>query len=330
GEPLPAAFRRSALPALERALAENRPLASALDELDVRTVPVAAWQLANVNVVQDLELVEQRERALSAAVEAAARHGLESPSPRILADWNDTIVHLAPHAVVARVATSWVAWDKEATYRREIAVAAHASARGGPLVRPSALLAPGPHRARGHVLAFWELLTPEAEAEVEAAEAGRALRAFHEAVADFDEPLPRLDARLERATAAAKALRNVERPDRALLASMVARGRKALRRAGTRHVLHGGPHLSNLLPTAEGPRWIDFDTVCRGPLEWDVAHLPPDAAAAFPEVDPELLAVCRPLVSAEVATWCWHSFGRAPEVDEAARFHLERVRELAG
>ena len=61
-DPLPAAFRRGALPALERALADGRPLASALDELDVRTVAVDARELANVNVVSDLEQVGRRVR----------------------------------------------------------------------------------------------------------------------------------------------------------------------------------------------------------------------------------------------------------------------------
>ena len=55
GDPLPAAFRRSSLPALERALAHARPLASALDELTVGTVTVDAWELVNVNVPTDLE-----------------------------------------------------------------------------------------------------------------------------------------------------------------------------------------------------------------------------------------------------------------------------------
>jgi hypothetical protein len=53
------------------------------------------------------------------------------------------------------------------------------------------------------------------------------------------------------------------------------------------------------------------------------------AARHFPEIDEELLEHMRGLVSAEVAVWCWHAYGRAREVDEAARFHLERVRTLS-
>jgi molybdopterin-guanine dinucleotide biosynthesis protein A len=63
GDPLPAAYRRTALPALERCLAHGRPLGSALAELEVRTLPVDPWELANVNAPADLEAIERRERA---------------------------------------------------------------------------------------------------------------------------------------------------------------------------------------------------------------------------------------------------------------------------
>jgi molybdopterin-guanine dinucleotide biosynthesis protein A len=329
GDPLPAAYRRTALPALERCVANSLPLGSALAELEVRRVPVDRWELANVNVPADLEAIERRERAITAAVEAAARHGLEALSPRVVQDWNDTIVHLTPHRVVARVATSWVAAEKEEAYRRELAVAAHVAARAGPCVRPSSLLPPGPHRARGLVLTFWEYLDAE-PFDAEPVEAGRALRLLHASLADFGGLLPRLDERLDHAAVVARGLDRAAPPDRALLAATFARLRSVFaERAGEELVLHGGPHGSNLLWTADGPRWIDLDTVCRGPLEWDLAHLPAEAAAVFPEADPELLEVARDLVSAEVAIWCWHSYGRAPQVDEAAHFHLERVRQRA-
>ncbi len=105
--------------------------------------------------------------------------------------------------------------------------------------------------------------------------------------------------------------------------------RRVNRAAKTDRAIHGGAHDGNLLRIREGVRWIDFDTACRGPAEWDLAHLPPVAAKYFPKVDAELLELMRGLVSAEVAIWCWRAYGRAREVNDAARFHLERVRALA-
>jgi molybdopterin-guanine dinucleotide biosynthesis protein A len=59
GDPLPGAYRRTALPALDRCLVEERPLATALAELDVRRVEVDPRELANVNVPADLAALER-------------------------------------------------------------------------------------------------------------------------------------------------------------------------------------------------------------------------------------------------------------------------------
>ena len=48
---------------------------------------------------------------------------------------------------------------------------------------------------------------------------------------------------------------------------------------------------------------------------------------ALTELDAQALEVASLLMSACVATWCWAQLGRAPEVDEAAHFHLRRLRE---
>ncbi len=53
--PLPGAYRRTALPALERALADERfRVRDAITELDVAVVAVDAALLSNVNVPEDL------------------------------------------------------------------------------------------------------------------------------------------------------------------------------------------------------------------------------------------------------------------------------------
>jgi aminoglycoside phosphotransferase (APT) family kinase protein len=92
--------------------------------------------------------------------------------------------------------------------------------------------------------------------------------------------------------------------------------------------LHGEPHNGNLLATPKGLRWIDLESVCLGPLEWDFAFLDEDATSFFPQVDGELLAHLRVLNSARVAIWCWSRPDR-PELRRHAEFHLERVRQAA-
>jgi molybdopterin-guanine dinucleotide biosynthesis protein A len=330
--PLPGVYRRSALPVLERRLADGElALRGAADELGAVVVELDAWLLANVNTPADLDAAVRRLAALETATAIGRAQGLEVSEARILQDWNDTVIHLAPAPVVARVGTSRLDRDRGEALARELAVAAHAVARGAPVVSPTTLAPPGPHRARDLVVSLWGYVE-ELPGEPTADEAGTALRALHEALADYSGPLPLLDERLATAQALADdaaALPALGAADRALLAAALRRFRAAALVRAPRRVLHGGPHAANLLRTPDGLRWIDFDTACRGPLEWDLAHLREESLAHFPEADRELLTRMRQLLSAVVAVWCWHQAERAPEVAEAAEFHLERVREAA-
>jgi molybdopterin-guanine dinucleotide biosynthesis protein A len=330
GKPLPGAFRKSALPALERCLERRASVRSALGELDVRTVRLDPFRLGDADTPEELRRLEGRRRALNAAVSVARTQRLDAFEARVIQDWNDTVVHLAPAPVVARVRTSWAAAAEDGgqTYAREIAVATHAAARGGPVVPPAST--PGPFRSDGLVVALWQYAEQLPE-ELTDQDVAHALRALHSALDGFEGELPQLEGRLDRAAAVIsdpEAVPRLDPQDRVFLEATF-RGLRSEAAARSRDVLalHGGAHRGNLLVTPEGPRWIDLDTVCRGPLEWDLAHIGEAAATGFAGHDPELLEVMRGLVGAEVAIWCWHTYGRAPEVDQAAGLHLERLRE---
>ena len=329
GKPVPGAYRKTALAALRRCLSEEASIRSALGELDVRTPALDLWRLADADTPTDLELLARRIQALTAAVEQGAELGLDTSAARILQDWNDTIVHLAPEPVVARVRTSRVRSAERGyeTYAREIAVARHALARNGPVVAPAE--AAGPHLRDGLAISLWEYVE-ELPERLSEHQIGVSLRALHEAFEGFQGSVPRLDERLDRAGEVISdpaALPMLAEADREFLDTTFRELRaEASSQEGDVRVLHGGPHSANLLSTPAGPRWIDLDTVCRGPLEWDLAHVGAEAAQVFPEADRELLATMRRLVGAEVAIWCWHTYGRAPEVDEAAIHHLEALR----
>jgi molybdopterin-guanine dinucleotide biosynthesis protein A len=58
--PLPGAYRRTALAALERCLAGERPLKAALGGLDVRCVPLDPALLADADTVDQLAAIEAR------------------------------------------------------------------------------------------------------------------------------------------------------------------------------------------------------------------------------------------------------------------------------
>jgi molybdopterin-guanine dinucleotide biosynthesis protein A len=321
--PLPGAYRKSALEALERRLASGRlALRDALTELETRVVELDPWELANVNTPADLEAAARRARALGVAVEAAAAHGFDGLEPRILTDWNDTIVHLRPEPLVARVATSPFRVEPEFELAREVAIAREVAARGAPALPPATEPPAGPHLAHGLALTFWPYVDG-AGGEPSPAELAASLRALHEAL---PARLPPFETTLERT--AALELPSLPGDDRRFLAAALRDLRRRLDAFGLpERSLHGGPHRGNLLSTRDGVRWIDLGTACRGPLEWDLAYLPPEAGAVFPELDSEALEVASLLMSACVTIWCWAQYGRAPEVDEAAHFHLRRLRE---
>jgi thiamine kinase-like enzyme len=113
--------------------------------------------------------------------------------------------------------------------------------------------------------------------------------------------------------------------DRRLLTTVLASGAAM---APKQHVLHGSPHDRNILVVNGRPLFIDFETTCVGPLEWDLAHLDDDVAEHDPDgLDFGLLARCRTLVSAKTAVWCRDKAANSSEMSWHAEHHLNIVKQ---
>jgi hypothetical protein len=235
-----------------------------------------------------------RERALRAAVAVAEAQGLRFSTPVVLADHSNLLVHLRPAPVVARVPTTTRAFRPgTAHFGREVAVGGHLARRGLPVVAPSAEVDPGPHEHDGLPVTFWEL-AERADAPLDAAAAGRALRACHEALEDYAGGLP------EHA---------IFREAHAILDRLVAEGSLAPADAALAdrtggelaaaidaldvpmQPLHGDAYLGNVIQTARGPLWNDWEDTFRGPRAWDLACL--EAAARVFGQEPEPVAAAR-------------------------------------
>ena len=118
--------------------------------------------------------------------------------------------------------------------------------------------------------------------------------------------------------------------DRALLGVELRRLRAQIEATACAFVpLHGDAHPGNLLIGPNGPAWIDWEDVCLGPVEKDIADMPRTAWRAFPEADQALISRFADLKSVCVAVWCWADLARSPSVREAAVYHLRRVRRRA-
>jgi hypothetical protein len=126
--------------------------------------------------------------AVDAAVAVADAHGVRCEKPIVLSEAWHVLVHLWPSPVVARV-TSGAPGVDPADVERELTVAGHAARAGAPVVRPSDLLPPGPHRREGYTLVFWRYLGRTGE--LDPAVAGRGLRRIHDSLVDYAGDLPR-------------------------------------------------------------------------------------------------------------------------------------------
>lgn len=98
-------------------------------------------------------------------------------------------------------------------------------------------------------------------------------------------------------------------------------------RGAAEQLLHGEPHSGNVLGAQGGPLFIDFETCCRGPIEFDVAHVPDEVSARYPDVDQILLQECRRLVLAMVAAWRWDVRDEFPNGHQHGRDILTLLRE---
>jgi thiamine kinase-like enzyme len=90
--------------------------------------------------------------------------------------------------------------------------------------------------------------------------------------------------------------------------------------------VHGDAHPGNMIATRDGLVWIDFEDVCRAPVEWDRAWLMEDGVAPRRyRLDPEVLARCDQLRSLQVAlalVTFYDDFGDQKGWDTGLRYFL--------
>lgn len=268
--------------------------------------------------------------ALEVATEVAGELGIITTDPVVLQETNNKVVWLRPEPVVAKVA---VRAHSQADLRLEFAVATELAASDAEIARPMPGTQPVVHPGTGFVVTFWERLDGADRVDVPAQELAGSLHRLHTALGRTGVSLPSFKVMLARARevldddARMAALRE---EDRDFLRGAYDRGLLALEGVdldGRR--LHGEPHNGNRIQTSRGPRWIDFESCCFGPLEWDLAFQPPDVVRLFPEADPGLLALLRTLNSVRVATWCWGS-AHHPEMRRHGAQHLALLRSGPG
>jgi hypothetical protein len=73
--------------------------------------------------------------------------------------------------------------------------------------------------------------------------------------------------------------------------------------------------------------FFDLETCCRGPVEFDLAHVPEEVSARYSGADHDLVGRCRHLVLAMVAAWRWDASDQFPNGKAAGRAILRILRD---
>ncbi|MFD6176873.1 MULTISPECIES: aminoglycoside phosphotransferase family protein [unclassified Isoptericola] len=261
-------------------------------------------------------------RATAAATAIAVAQGLPVDAVTVLHDSNKLALRLEPCGVMARVAPV----GKEVA-ELEVDVARQLADLGSPVAALEPRTGPAVHVRDGFAVTLWVYYAPTAPSVAPGAYA-LALERLHAGMRGVDGTFPRFTDRIAEAErVVAEPGLSPELPDdaRAFLGGTLRRLRPAVDATGREQLLHGEPHPGNLLSTHDGPLFIDLETCCRGPVEFDLAHVPAAVAERYPGVDQELLDHCRELVLAMVAAWRWEKRDQFPD---GRRFGEELLRVL--
>jgi Ser/Thr protein kinase RdoA (MazF antagonist) len=241
---------------------------------------------------------------MAAATSLAGSLGLSVFDAVVVHNSNKLALRLLPCDVFARIAL--VGQEVSAL---EVELAQRLAALASPVAALEPRVDARVYERGGFAVTLWTYYETVTLDQVTPAGYAAALQRLHAGMRNVEIAAPHF---MERAAEAVRLVASrAETPaladdDRRLLMSTLQSARHQIHgRGAAEQLLHGEPHPGNVLSTQDGPLFIDFETCCRGPLEFDVAHLPTDVSADYPDVDQVLLEECRRLVLAMVAAWRW-------------------------
>lgn len=128
----------------------------------------------------------------------------------------------------------------------------------------------------GFAITLWTYYEPVASSDITPGEYAHTLVGFHAGLRLIEVSAPHFTDRVaeaQRLVADREWTPELLGADRELLSNTLSRLGSAISTASTgEQLLHGEPHLGNLLRTRRGLLVVDLETCCRGPVEFDIAH----------------------------------------------------------
>jgi len=266
-------------------------------------------------------------RAIAAATSVAASLDLPADDAIVLHNSNKLALRLMPCDVFARIApVGHEVSQFEVELAERLAGVGYLVAALEPRVDPLV------YTRDGFAVTLWtyyEPVTPQVSPD----DFAKALERLHAGMreVEVDVPSPRFTDRVAEAEAIVAnpdLSPELADADRVFLGSTLGSLRRAIEdRGAVEQLLHGEPHPGNVLSTKHGPLFIDLETCCRGPVEFDLAHVPEAVCEHYPNVDQGLLDECRQLVLAMVAAWRWDIGDEFPDGKRFGEEFLRLLRE---
>ena len=250
-------------------------------------------------------------RAVAAGTSVAAACGLRVDDAVVVSDSNRLAVHLQPCDVLARVA------PRVRYPELEVEVVRRLAETGAPVAPLDPRVEPRVYEQDDFAVTLWtyyESVPPRDIAPDKYASALERLHAGMRQVELTGNWLPHVTDRVDEAQRlVVNAIDHpfLAGPDLELLATTLSRMRSTIiDRDAPEQLLHGEPHPGNVLWTSAGPLFIDLETCCRGPIEFDIAHAtintgapPMQVAAHYSGADMSLVHTCWILMLAMVTAW---------------------------
>src|SRR5882757_1663005 len=218
-------------------------------------------------------------RATAAARSTASSLELTVNDTVVLHDSNKLTLRLLPCDVLARVAPA-----AHQIAQFEIDVAGRLAESDSPVAALDPRVEPRVYERDGFALTLWTYYEPATPQEVSPADYADALERLHVGMRKLDDiPTPHFTDRVEEAqqlVASRDRTPALVDADRELLGNTLRSLRRVIGERGrAEQLLHGEPHPGNVLTTKNGLLFIDLETCCRGPVEFDLAHAPEEVSA---------------------------------------------------
>ena len=265
-------------------------------------------------------------RAVAAATAIVSELDLTAEDVEVLHNSNQLALRLLPCNVFARIADVG-----QEVAELEVELALRLAETGSPVAKLEPRVEPRVYERDGFSVTWWTFYESLAPQDVSPSDYAKTLERLHADMRTLNVATPHFTDRVAEAqllVSSRDLTPALADADRELLIDTL-RSRVAVieHRRAPEQLLHGEPHPGNVLNTCDGLRFIDLETCCRGPVEFDLAHVPEDVSERYPGVDQDLLRDCRVLVLAMVAAWRWDPSDEFPEGKRSARELVRVLRE---